>query len=692
MTRRWLCFVLALAPALAGAVFHNGRVTVCAGESIDIVWDRAAPLVVPGRAFESGIEVNGRLAAGFAPTAVAEARRVTDPEFGPALEIRATGRYRNAETGVALERVVTLLLPDRHPDTVLARLAYRNRGATTLQLGRVYSQRARLDRRLAEPGEASWDLATLQGGAYQWGLSWELMRLKPGFRQTNFQGLFERTDAEGEGGGMPFIDLWSPSMGVALAHIEKLPQFASLPVEVQPDGTVEAGVYEQPLARLKQTEWLKPGAEFTTILTAMMFHHGDSWDALAEYGRLLRARGIAIPERSPGRVFEPYWKSWGLEFDFTPEKVLGYLPELKSLGIRIANLDDGWFDWYGDWMPNRKPDKFPGGETELKAFVKKIHDEGFRTAIWWYPMGVSPESRLAKEHPEYLVMNEQGEFPTDDRKLYQFCPAYAPARQAIADVMKRLVVDYDFDGVYVDSTGLTAVPACFNPAHHHASPIDSFQAMPRVYQEIDTNLKLWKKDPWLEVCICAMPHSPYYMPYYPVANASDPTSAAQTRRRVKVERAIRGPSFGVGDCYQVPLDQWREVSVPESFESALGTGAGVTTFYKSLSAEQRERWKRWIALYRELKLYDGEYLNLYDVAFDKPEAHAIRKGEAIYYAFYAEYWGRNRPLELRGLDPARTYAVYDYANGRELGTVKGAEPKLAVGFKESLLVRVTPVP
>jgi len=34
----------------------------------------------------------------------------------------------------------------------------------------------------------------------------------------------------------------------------------------------------------------------------------------------------------------------------------------------------------------------------------------------------------------------------------------------------------------------------------------------------------------------------------------------------------------------------------------------------------------------------GEYLNLYDIAFDKPEAHVIAKDGKIYYAFYASEW------------------------------------------------------
>ena len=35
----------------------------------------------------------------------------------------------------------------------------------------------------------------------------------------------------------------------------------------------------------------------------------------------------------------------------------------------------------------------------------------------------------------------------------------------------------------------------------------------------------------------------------------------------------------------------------------------------------------------------GEYLgDLYDIGFDRPESHAIRKDGQMYYAFYARHW------------------------------------------------------
>jgi alpha-galactosidase len=123
----------------------------------------------------------------------------------------------------------------------------------------------------------------------------------------------------------------------------------------------------------------------------------------------------------------------------------------------------------------------------------------------------------------------------------------------------------------------------------------------------------------------------------------------------------------------------------------MGTGAQLTTFYALLDDRQKALWNRWFHEYRDLGLSKAKYVNLYDLAFDKPEVHVVRKGQEMYYGIFADVWPRRRPIELRGLDKDKTYEVYDYGNRQELGTLKGAEPYLRIAFKDSLLLRVRSV-
>jgi alpha-galactosidase len=296
-----------------------------------------------------------------------------------------------------------------------------------------------------------------------------------------------------------------------------------------------------------------------------------------------------------------------------------------------------------------------------------------------------------RERPDLLVMDEGGAIPKDIDGLHQLCPGHEPSRRYIRELVQRFVGEWGFDGVYLDFQGLSAVPACFNPAHQHPTPLAGFESVPRVFEEIHAELHRLKPDPFLEACVCALPHAPYIMPFFPLATTSDPRSDAQARRRVKAEKAIRGPRFAVGDGYQVPADEWRGTSLREGFETAMGVGASLTTFYADLDGRQLALWRRWFTEYRRQGPGAGEYLNLYDLHFDVPEAHAVRRGDELYYGFFAERWPAAQPIQLRGLAPGIRYQVEDYGRGLSLGEASGPSASLAVEFQGSLLIRARPV-
>jgi len=616
-------------------------------------------------------------------------KQSTDPEFGTGLEANIAGTYSQGD--LKIERQTRIFIPDQFPGVALFRTSYANLGSKNIHIDSVFSQRIVLNRQLAEPSEQPFKFATFQGGVVDAGNTYSLIWLAPGFRQDNFQGMHRTRGRDILGGGMPFIDIWGKTMGIAIAHLEKKPQWLSLPVQVCQDGTVDAGILEKTDDKLGLKEWLRPGESFQTVLSAVIFHHLDFYDALQTYHALLGCRGINIMKTSPKEAYEPYWKGWGFGFNFTLDMFYKVLPELKEMGINIANLDDGWSKLYGDWDGSKETGKFPNGDKDIITFVDKLHKQGFKTNLWWYPLGVSPNSKLAKERPDLLVQNEDGSFPTDSRHVYQLCPAYEPAQDYIRDLVIKFTGKWGFDGLYTDTRGLTAVPPCFNKAHHHKSPLESFQKVPQAFKVVYETLQNYNKNAFQEVCICGVVHSPYNMPYYQIANASDPLSRAQMRNRIKVEKGIHGPTFCVGDCYQVPKDEWQGYSIDQSFESAMGTGAQVTTFYKDLDSSQFQIWKKWIPKYRELAISSGEYLNLYDLAFDKPEIHVVKKGNNLFYGIFADSVSKTESIQLRGLDKDVEYSVYDYANDKQLETLNGNNPVIHADFKENLLLQLTPL-
>jgi alpha-galactosidase len=243
----------------------------------------------------------------------------------------------------------------------------------------------------------------------------------------------------------------------------------------------------------------------------------------------------------------------------------------------------------------------------------------------------------------------------------------------------------------VDKIGLAGVGPCFNPKHNHKYALESFESMPQLFKRIEQATKKYVPEPFLDICICATPHSPYNMPFYGNASASDPINPTQMRRRVKAEKAIHGSTFAVGDSYQLPADEYSLTGVQQSFESAVGTGAKMTAQYADLDSAEIVLWKKWFDLYKNLGLSSGEYMNYYDIEFDAPEAHVVKKGNDIYYGFFASNWGKNKKIELRGLDKNKSYNVVDYANKKVIGTISSSEPYINYGFKESLLLKASPV-
>lgn len=73
--------------------------------------------------------------------------------------------------------------------------------------------------------------------------------------------------------------------------------------------------------------------------------------------------------------------------------------------VSIFQIDDGYETFIGDWLdPN--PEKFPKG---MKYIADEIHKKGYKAGIWLAPFNCQKISRMAKEHPDWLIRHENGE-------------------------------------------------------------------------------------------------------------------------------------------------------------------------------------------------------------------------------------------------------------------------------------------
>lgn len=533
-------------------------------------------------------------------------------------------------------------------------------------------------------------LWSMQGAVVAWGQDFAFELPAP-FQRDNYLGHLQ----DAEGGGIPVNYFWTQERGLAVMHIEPVPQEYYFPV-LADENQVQSAL------ELRAALCLKPGQSYACPRVVISSHKGDFFAPLALYRELMAAQQVGPAQPTPA-CYEPAWCSWGYEFDVTAAQMLGVLPALEPLGIHWLTLDDRWFDTYGDWNPRR--DTFPGGGAEMRQMNEQLHAAGYKNQIWWYPLCAEDlhsqweshayiQSKILEQHPDWVVLHADGSVARNNRHLAMLCPAL-PEVQAYTRALTELFIrDWDFDGHKLDN--IYTMPACHNPAHHHTSPQDSVAAFAEVYRIIfETTLK-YKPDSVTQICPCGTPLTHSLMPYTNQTVTADPTSSQQIRQRIKFYKALMGPQAAVFADHVELSDGGCD------FASELGTGGVLATKfvypedeqlkavlkeYWSMPPEKLALWKKWFDLANRLHLEQGETLNLYDLAFDLPEGHAIRKDENIHYAFYAsDYEGE---LELRGLEK-KTYRLRDTLSGQELGLVEGPTAHIPASFKGYVLLNAAP--
>jgi alpha-galactosidase len=607
--------------------------------------------------------------AGFLLTSQKQQR--TKDTFGDATQLTVEGK-----AGTLMKKV-TVTIYDDFPAMAFFDVQYTNTGTSKVAIKSWTNNAYTVNAQRGAGSPAFW---SYQSGSYEKRPNW-ILPLHAKFQQENYQGM----NASDYGGGTPIVDVWRRDVGIAVGHVELRPKLVSLPVSMPDPAHARIAV------RFSKAISLGTGESFHTFRTFVTVHHGDYFRTLTDYRRFMMKQGFQMA-KAPDDGFGAIWCAWGYGRTVQPQQVYDSLPTVKRLGFTWVTLDDGWQNNVGDWRLD--PKKFPHGDADMKALVDRIHQEGFKTQLWWSPLSAVPNSELLREHPDYELLNRDG----SKRKVswwnsYYLCPADQRVVEHHRALVKKILVDWGFDGLKLDGQDMNGVPACYNPAHHHAQPEDSVEALPDFFKAIYQTAQSVKPGALVEFCPCGTAFSFFTMPHFNMSVASDPESSFQVRSKGKTLKALMGdnvPFFG---------DHVELSDGGNDFASTLGVGGVVGTQFvlpslvtkhtkSDLTPSREKEFEKWLRIYREKMLSRGEYLGqLYDIGFDLPETHAIRKDQTMYYAFYAKHWkGR---VELRGLED-RKYSVVDYVTGKNYGTVSQQSAHLPVDFDGNLLVEVRP--
>lgn len=635
-----------------------------------------------------------------------------ETKFGKGKKISITG-VDNTSLEISVRLNLYLEMYENYPETIICSAKYNFLKQTSFncKVEKVILNQMLLNSKNLSPESNSYDFWVMSGSAAirePW-----LKQVTADFYKDNFQGIY----GPGYGGGVPFIYIWQKEMGISLSHIEPIYRLVEIPVETQTNELVKIGFSYEPRQIEKN---LSCEQSFETMKTMITVNKGDYYKSAKIYKEFLEKQEIKFSNKNK-KAYKTIWETWGFHRDFTMDQIRSIIPYLKDFGIKWITLDDRWFNCVGDW--HVRTDNFSEGEKTIKEFVKELHEHGFLVKLWTIPGEVDGMLDLATwqkkhphmkneiskhpyhekaeiflKHPDWLIKDKDGFFSITKRANYFLCPCVPEVIEFYKKLTEKMIGEWDFDGLKQDA--IYICPPCYNPDHNHAYPEQAPENFHKILKVIyDTSIAI-KKDAVVESCPCGTPPTFTWLPYQNQIVVPDARDSRDLRFTHKFFKAISEPDIAILSDHIELTDESND------FASHLGIGGVTSTRFTPegrdwaqriekygklsdldlpMTSERKAIWIKWFNLIYQKSLYDGEYLSEYDIVYDKPECHLIKKNNKLYYAFFAKEW--NQEIEFKGLGKG-TYTVFDYVNKKNLGKIRQENSKLKVNFENYLLVEV----
>ena len=123
------------------------------------------------------------------------------------------------------------------------------------------------------------------------------------------------------------------------------------------------------------------------------------------------------------------YTSWYNHYQNINESIiLKNLDAIDSSQYDLFQIDDGSEAFVGDWL-DIDSKKFPNG---LKPIVDKIHEKGLKAGIWLAPLVCETNSKIFKEHKDYLYLENNKPVPAGCNWSVDY----------VLDIRKEEVINY----------------------------------------------------------------------------------------------------------------------------------------------------------------------------------------------------------------------------------------------------------
>lgn len=202
-----------------------------------------------------------------------------------------------------------------------------------------------------------------------------------------------------------------------------------------------------------------PGAELASEW--LYVDHGRGLDDVL--GRYAGVAGRLMGARVPGAI-PTGWCTWYYYFTKVNEAdVIENLAQLadqrETLPVEFVQIDDGYQRAIGDWTDIN--DKFPHG---MRWLADQIHAAGFRAGLWLAPFTVLRNSRLFREHPDWLLREASGRLayggynPGWGGALYAVDTSHPEVEAWLRGLFRTVTEEWGYDYVKLDFLYCAALP------------------------------------------------------------------------------------------------------------------------------------------------------------------------------------------------------------------------------------------
>jgi alpha-galactosidase len=168
----------------------------------------------------------------------------------------------------------------------------------------------------------------------------------------------------------------------------------------------------------------------------------------------------AVSDRMDARVptsVPTGWCSWYHYFtEVTADDIQENAAELNRWGVDIdvVQIDDGYETAFGDWCT------LTTGFESMAELRTDVAAAGYDPGIWLAPFYVQADSRLANEHPEWLVT--QGGSPVDagarHGPMYALDTTHPDVTEWLSETFQTIVNEWGFEYLKLDFLYAAALP------------------------------------------------------------------------------------------------------------------------------------------------------------------------------------------------------------------------------------------